>query len=747
MKNDFREAFTLQAQSEHGATNLPLRGVAVEADITGLLACTRIRQRFANRMDQSIEAIYSFPVPLAATLLDLSIDIGGRKLDGTIRPKRQAESDYEEAVVSGDGAFLLKQLQDGHFQISVGNLRPEEECEIEIRYAEFLPSVDRSIRYRLPTALAPKYGDPRVAGIDPLDAPPTDLFAEYPLTLNVTLRGALAAAAIESPTHAIAVERSADASVVSLAKGAWLDRDFVLAIESAAPPLLEAWCAADDDAQVVLAAFHPPAPVETEPAPRCLCVLVDCSGSMAGDSIASVRSALRAIVGRLTDVDRLSLVRFGSKVEVMTRKPLAMNAVQRDAVLASILAIDADLGGTEILAGIKKALSVAERGADLLLITDGEAHVVDGEIKKLAGQGHRIFTVGVGAAVSEKIVRQLAEQSGGACELVTPNEDMDRVIVNQFLRMRHAPLSAGIEGSGRTDPADLGQTAFCGETTVLMTRIAANGPSTVRVRARGRDEAVDVAVESKAATGMLADALPRILAARRLKSATPDDALALALRYRLLTNQTAMVAIDRRADAEKSSDLPEIVHVPQMMAAGWGGFSRVFRSPAPGMMLCEERDVPAFMRPNTARAPDARRVDRSAASFEIPAFLRQSSEKPSGPIKANLLELALQLQETYEQRGQIEPIAWSDFVQGPGASASDELLDEVQLVGRSLSGAEDFVLVLAFIAALIESLDFIGKRQVRALHQSVLRASLAYPVPVSLQEAITKAVLRAYSIV
>src|SRR5205085_662886 len=48
---------------------------------------------------------------------------------------------------------------------------------------------------------------------------------------------------------------------------------------------------------------------------------------------------------------------------------------------------------------------------------------------------HRVFPVGVGSAVNEALLQELATHTGGACELVTPNEEMAPRIARHFARV------------------------------------------------------------------------------------------------------------------------------------------------------------------------------------------------------------------------------------------------------------------------------------------------------------------------
>ena len=121
MKNKDEGFYLATPDDEEG---IALQGVRVDVRIEGVLAHTTIEQKFRNDSKEAIEALYAFPLPLGATLLGLSIEIAGKKLTGMVQAKRAAETTYEEAVVQGNGAFLLRELDAGRYQMAIGNLKP-----------------------------------------------------------------------------------------------------------------------------------------------------------------------------------------------------------------------------------------------------------------------------------------------------------------------------------------------------------------------------------------------------------------------------------------------------------------------------------------------------------------------------------------------------------------------------------------------------------------------------------------------
>src|SRR5207342_2403684 len=105
---------------------------------------------------------------------------------------------------------------------------------IHYRYAQLLRFEHGSVRLAVPTVIAPRYGDPSAAGLQPHQQPVNSLGVTYPFALAVEVRGAIAKARIASPSHRIAAASSDDGVTVALAQDACLDRDFVLVIDQLA---------------------------------------------------------------------------------------------------------------------------------------------------------------------------------------------------------------------------------------------------------------------------------------------------------------------------------------------------------------------------------------------------------------------------------------------------------------------------------------------------------------------------------
>ncbi|MCX9157788.1 VIT and VWA domain-containing protein [Niveibacterium sp. 24ML] len=598
---------------------VPLTGVAVDAQLIGPLAVVELRQRWRHDGDRPIEATYTFPLAAEAQLMDLALTIGERRLNGTVQPRREAEAGYEAAIAEGQRAALVMDAGPDLKQIALGNLQPGDAIEVCLRWVEPLRWVGKQLRWRLPTVVAPRYGSPSEAGFAPWQAPTTSLLAHYAFDVQVRISGDLAEASLACPTHPITLRRDGGDMLVSLAREASLDRDFILNLVAEADPRAELWTCPTATGSAALLSFQPKAFGGVDLGGRHLVLLVDCSGSMGGDSIRQVKEGLLSFLALAREQDRVTLMRFGSSVARSNDAPIVLNQSGREQLARLVrTTVHADLGGTEILKALDAAIKVAGPEGEVLLITDGEAHVAPQHIAAVTSAGVRIFTVGVGSAVAEGLVRDLALRSQGACELVTPNESMAAVIASQCRRLSLPRMTAHLAWDTEplwceAPPAAL----FAGDTVLLG--LEATQLTAPRLELRHEECTRQLDVITRSVPEPFVDLLRRYTAARRLPTLLDAEAQALAVREGLLCRHTAMIAIDTEKTA--SDGLPALVEVPNMLAAGWGGLGSVVacRSLAYSADFCADlSESPVIRRAKSAgRGPAT-----SEPPAELMAFLR-----------------------------------------------------------------------------------------------------------------------------
>lgn len=581
---------------------VPLRGVTAHGRLEGLIFELAVEQRYRNDTDKNLEAVFTFPLPVRAVLLGFDLEIGDRKLKAHAVARQEASEEYERAIDKGNTAALIEHDGNGLYTVSLGNLMAEEAAVIRYRYAELLGAHDGYLRLSVPTVIAPRYGNPADAGLEGPAVPGVDLLGEYPFEISLDLVHVTNVVGLRSPSHEIVTTVREDGLTVRLNGSGFLDRDFILELDQAAIPP-HALVARDGDGYVALASATLGLD-RAEQRPLALKMLLDCSGSMGGDSIAAAKRALLAILERLTPTDRVSLTRFGSSIDHVTEGLEPADEHSLTPIKALVRRVDADLGGTEMESALEAVLKQpvpCGQQADLILITDGEIYDVASVVDLAAQSGHRLFAIAIGAAPNEALARSLADKTGGACEFVPPREDAEAAILRTFKRLRSSPRTLGqVQWPAQPDwTAPLPSAVFPGDTLHLLAGFADEPRGSVAITVRdgaGQGTDIRLPVAPHLTDG---DLLPRLAAARRLSTLDESAARDLAVKYQLATQHTSFVVVAERADGEKATDLPATVAVPHMLAAGWGASAGVAASVAMPRVLLGRSSVALFISPSS----------------------------------------------------------------------------------------------------------------------------------------------------
>jgi len=635
-----------------GEANVALEQVNVDARLRGLCSETEMTQIYRNLENKNIEAVYTFPLPLSAVLLELSLELNGKVCKGVVSAKQQAEDQYEEAIASGDSAILLRQIEPGIYSVSVGNLLPGERAVIRYRYSQLHQWNNDSLRFQLPTTIAPRYGDPIASGMAPHEVPEYSLTHDHGFTLQLRVEGLLANADFECPSHRIGVSQDGATRVFHLAGGASvMDRDFVLVLkDTTTQTTASGYWVRDKDAFVAQASFHPRYPGETQVNAGVIKLVVDCSGSMGGDSMRQAKVAVAEILAGLHQQELFNITTFGSHYQLLFSKPKPADRRHLQIARKFVEKMDANMGGTEVgeaLQATYQARSDKEELADILLITDGEIWNQESILEDARKSGQRIFSVGVGSAVSEGFVRDIAAVTGGASELVSPREQMAEHILRHFQRI-HQPRATLVEVEWPSvplyqTPASFSQALFAGDTLHLFSRLSEKPTTGVTLRVTYGD---GKQIESKVNLTAIDETsdfhanLPRLAAHARLKELDAKQAQALAVEYQLVSEYTSCVLVYQRAAGEKADATPELRKVPQMLAAGWGGLGSVDAGIMMDMASYDSAPISAAPPLSKSMAPTRLRRHKKLAAVPDSKELIQAQEERQDLAQESIAILA-----------------------------------------------------------------------------------------------------------
>ncbi|MEQ2210148.1 hypothetical protein XENOCAPTIV_008992, partial [Xenoophorus captivus] len=115
---------------------------------------------YENKEDKPLEAVFVFPLPGDAAVCHFSAQIGETHLVAEVKEKKQAQEEYDDALSSGQQAFLLEESDQSPdiFSLSVGSLPPGESASFRLEYVtELAVQADDGLRFCLPAVLNPRY--------------------------------------------------------------------------------------------------------------------------------------------------------------------------------------------------------------------------------------------------------------------------------------------------------------------------------------------------------------------------------------------------------------------------------------------------------------------------------------------------------------------------------------------------------------------------------------------------------------
>ncbi|KAJ7143665.1 von Willebrand factor type A domain-containing protein [Mycena filopes] len=453
---------------------LPLLAVRAHASIKELSARVALTQTYTNVMSFAIEAKYSFPIPARASVYGfVMVKQDGTRVVGSVLEKHEARKTYTAAVAKGQQASLVEQHSPDTFQVSVGNIPPNEQVQIELLYATELAEDEEndSVRFHLPVHIGQRYG--RAPASTPSPFPDTFLVSSSAtpfLSITADVEAVAAISKIGSPSHTVSTELGPDPTLpnfkelpfsnyarVSLSSDSALDKDFVLAFKSAG--LDAPRCIAEAHptyATTALALSFVPRFSLPDLARQEFILLVDRSGSMGGARIAAARKALVVLLRALPHQDtRFQVVSFGSRATLLW--PNGSRAYTQATLEEATRYVDrmhADYGGTEIRAALETCFRARarDRPTSVMVLTDGEAHDVDRVLQAVKGAVAaapdtaplRVSVLGIGNSVSTAMCEGIARVGNGTCMLVVEEETSFTGKVARLLKAARSPMLSNI---------------------------------------------------------------------------------------------------------------------------------------------------------------------------------------------------------------------------------------------------------------------------------------------------------------
>lgn len=456
--DDYPGSGTLRLQDGDALIDAVLLDATFTLDVRGLLGELALEQTFSNTTDRWLDGEYLFPLPANATIRGLELRIADRIVIGRIMEKEEAAATFEQARDAGQSAGLVEQQRPNLFTARVANVAPG--AEIRIRLDVLLPvSIkERQLSLTLPTTLTPRFASPGSPAPSIIGQPilPASVVRGPRMTLAAHIEPLVDHSLVESDTHRLDVESGA----LTLPPTP-MDRDLELRWpfpqENGPEGLADggisdaAFSVMHGDDRYVQLFMAPPARLDrSERQPRELVLVIDKSGSMAGQSIDAAREAAQSALDGLEPGDRFDLVAFDDRTRTLFDSPQLATGMNLAAGRRFLRRLSAD-GGTEMAPALARALSAGERTTrtvagsvrQVVFLTDGSITDEDGllrQIRRDLGTA-RLFTVGIGNAPNAWLLDKAAEVGGGTSLAIRDIDDVEATVTALLDRLEEPVLT------------------------------------------------------------------------------------------------------------------------------------------------------------------------------------------------------------------------------------------------------------------------------------------------------------------
>ncbi|KAK2846960.1 hypothetical protein Q5P01_009959 [Channa striata] len=464
------ELLAMKAVSWLHAQNVPLKSIDVELEVRDHVATVVSTLNYENKEDKPLEAVFVFPLPGDAAVCHFSAKIGQTEIVAEVKEKQQAREEYDDALSSGQQAFLLEESDQSPdiFSLSVGSLPPGESASIRLEYVtELAVQADDGLRFCLPAVLNPRYQPQgsEAASVQVTSVPAS--LVSYSLSFSARVSSPRPITKIESsssldPLQYLNTEQTQ--AMVRLAAGHKFDRDVELLIyyKDAHQPtaVVEAGRASakpgtlmgDPVVMVSLYPEFPQAVMSTVASRGEFVFLLDRSGSMDCPSnnsdqretrIGNARDTLLLLLKSLPMGCYFNIYSFGSTYEHVFPKSVEYSETTMEEALKKVGEMDADLGGTEILRPLQHIYSqscIPNQSRQLFVFTDGEVENTKEVLNlvKKNSSSHRCFSFGIGEGASSALINGLATEGGGHAQFITGTDRMQTKVM-QSLRFALQP--------------------------------------------------------------------------------------------------------------------------------------------------------------------------------------------------------------------------------------------------------------------------------------------------------------------
>ena len=418
-----------------------IKSIDIEVNIQDQVAVTKVGQIFYNEMNESVEAIYLFPLPENAMMTKLVYWFNGERYEAEIRERQDAINAYNSKLNQWLDPALLEYMGDNLFRLSIVPVGANSEVRTEITYVEMLNYEFgvNNYKYLLNTL--------------ELSSQPLETVHFF---MNAQSQNPYKY--FQSPSH----ENSMSTRLIKVSdynytlefgdENYYPDKDLVVKFETVRNEVqfsLLTYTPTEEDSMGADSFYSlwitPPDSIsEEETIPKDIVFTADVSSSMAGIRLYQVKQSLDYYLELLNPIDRFNIITFGTYVEQFKADLVSATPANIEAAHNFVFQMYA-LGMTNISAALEGSLNQSfgdTTSNNLIFLTDGkptigeiDSQTIIDSVTAANNKNVRIFSFGIGDNLNRNLITRLANENHGYSTYITSDDSISILVNNHFTKI------------------------------------------------------------------------------------------------------------------------------------------------------------------------------------------------------------------------------------------------------------------------------------------------------------------------
>ena len=542
------DGLLLSANPDYPGELLRNRMTRVTVDIHGLVAETTVYQEFTNDWTQTVNAVYSFPLPPEARATEFFYWRGDTLYKAVLRVRQQATN--PGTGQGGLAAQINQYIGRNGIRIALKGIAPGSIQRVQLHYISHCNYFQGEVRYTYPLNTA-KF----------IQFPLEHLEFQFNVDSEAPITG------FEIPTHSGARVLGSQGNRLQIRLDlpkAYPARDleFLYRVENTDLGV-DFFSVANDTLDGHFAVYiRPPVQADsTQVLPKRILFVLDHSSQMFGYPLEQSIAAIEQSLDMLRPGDEFNIIPFSYGAEPWQNAPVAASSANINAARTFLQGISA-FGGSSLASALETALAqIPNSTLDniILVFTNGYTYVDPKDIAARNTYKAGIFAIGIGDDLSRERLEMLSALNYGFVTYFDARTNLRQGMVRVFARLSQPILKeVGVE-FGQAGVYDLlPQTmpsTYAGSYFFSTGRYRNPGAAAMAVAGKSiagvtaynfsLDFSTDTR-ENKFAESVWAkeaiDALEREILIYGETEALKDSVIALSLRYNIRCRYTAYVA-------------------------------------------------------------------------------------------------------------------------------------------------------------------------------------------------------------